>query len=95
MRASGSRLRVAVRVKPGSLLTSVGGRWGDALIIRVTARAAGGAANKAALRAVAEAFGVPRSDVALVTGAASRDKVIEITGPPETLTRRLEELLGS
>jgi uncharacterized protein YggU (UPF0235/DUF167 family) len=47
------------------------------------------------LRAAADAFGVPRSDVALVTGAASRDKVIEITGPPTSMTRRLEDLLGS
>jgi uncharacterized protein YggU (UPF0235/DUF167 family) len=38
---------------------------------------------------------VPRRDVTLVTGATSRDKVIEIAGPPAALARRLGELLGS
>jgi uncharacterized protein YggU (UPF0235/DUF167 family) len=38
---------------------------------------------------------VRRSDVTLVTGVASRDKIIEIAGPPAALTRRLGELLGS
>jgi hypothetical protein len=48
----------------------------------------------AALRAVAGAFGVARSDVTLVTGAASRDKVVDIAGSPATLARRLDELRG-
>jgi hypothetical protein len=78
----GARLRVALRVRPGAARTAAGGRRGDALVVRVTARPAGGAATRAALRAAADAFGVPRSAVTLVTGAASRDKVIEITGPP-------------
>jgi uncharacterized protein YggU (UPF0235/DUF167 family) len=92
--AGGTRLRVAVRVRPGAVRTAAGGRRGDALVVRVTARPAGGAATRAALRAVADAFGVPRPDVTLVTGAASRDKVIEVAGPPAALTRRLGELLG-
>ena len=93
-RAGGSRLRVAVRVRPGAARTAVGGRRGDALVVRVTARPTGGAATLAALRAVAGAFGVARSDVTLVTGAASRDKVVDIAGSPATLARRLDELLG-
>ena len=77
-------LRVAVRVRPGAARTAVGGRHGDALVVHVTARPAGGAATQAVLRAVAEAFGVPRRDVTLVTGAISRDKVIEVAGPAGT-----------
>ncbi len=91
----GSRLRVAVRVTPGSPRAVVGGRRGDALVVRVTARPAGGAATRAALRAAADAFGVPGSHVTLVTGATSRDKLIEIAGPAGPLARRLQELLGS
>jgi uncharacterized protein len=67
----------------------------EALVVCVTARPAGGAATQAALRAVADALGVPRRDVTLVTGATSRDKVIEVAGPPAALARRLGELLGS
>jgi uncharacterized protein YggU (UPF0235/DUF167 family) len=64
----------------------LGGRHGDALVVWVTAESAEGAATQAVLRAAAEAFGVPRRDVTLVTGAISRNKVIEVgacgtTGP--------------
>ena len=83
-----------MRVRPGAARTAVGGRHGDALVVYVTARPAGGAATQAVLRAAAEAFGVPRRDVTLVTGAISRDKVIEIAGPAVPLARRLGELLG-
>ena len=87
-------LRVAVRVRPGAARTAVGGRHADALVVRVTGRPAGVAVTQVVLRAVAEAFGVPRRDVTLVTGATSRDKVIDIAGPPAPLARRLGELLG-
>jgi uncharacterized protein YggU (UPF0235/DUF167 family) len=61
----------------------VGGAYGDALVVRVAARAVDGAATEAALRAVARALGVRRRDVALVTGATSRDKLVEVTGADE------------
>ena len=87
--------RVAVRVRLGVARTTVGGRHGDALVVCVTAQPAGGAATQAVLRAAAEAFGVPRRDVTLVTGATSRDKVIEVAGPSKQLARRLGKLLGT
>jgi hypothetical protein len=87
-------MRVAVRVRPAASRTAVGGRHGDALVVAVTAKPAGGRATEAALRAVAEAFGVSRSSVTLVFGAASRDKVIGIAGPAQWLATRLEALLA-
>ena len=65
-----------MRVRPGVARTAVSGCRGDALVVWVTARPAGGAATQAVLWAVAEAFGVPRQDVKPVTGTTSRDKVI-------------------
>ena len=88
-------MRIHVRVKPGASRTAVGGRYGDALVVTVTARAVDGKATEAALRAVADAFGVPRRDVALVAGATSRDKIIELAGPPGELGSRLNVLLGA
>jgi uncharacterized protein len=88
-------LRVAVHVLPAAARTVVGGRRGDALVVCVTARPAGGAATQAVLRAVGEAFGVPRREVTLVTGATSRDKIVELSGPPVPLARRLAELLDT
>ncbi|MCR6648185.1 MAG: DUF167 domain-containing protein [Cellulomonas sp.] len=71
-------MRVAIRVKPGASRTRVGGAYGDALVVAVSARAVDGAATEAALAAVADAFGVRRRHVDLVTGATSRDKVVEL-----------------
>jgi uncharacterized protein len=88
-------MRVRIRVKPGAARTAVGGRYGDALVVKVTARAVGGQATEAALRAVAAAFAVRRRDVALVTGPASRDKVVDIDGTADDLARRLAALLGA
>jgi uncharacterized protein YggU (UPF0235/DUF167 family) len=74
----------------------VGGRHGDseALIVAVTARAVDGKATEAALRAVADAFSVPRRDVTLVTGATSRDKVVEVDGDAASLAGRRDALLS-
>lgn len=74
-------MRVAIRVKPGASRTRVGGVHGDRLVVAVQARAVEGAATEAALAAVAEACGVRRRAVSLVTGATSRDKVVEVDVP--------------
>jgi uncharacterized protein len=106
--AASLSVRLAIRVKPGSARASVGGRHGagdgyraepgpgrgDALVVAVTARAVDGKATEAALRAVADAFGVRRADVTLVTGATSRDKVVEVDGDPGVLAARRDILLG-
>lgn len=85
---------VSIRVHPGAGKTTVGGSRGDALVVRVTARPVAGQATEAALRAVAKAFGVARSDVRLVSGAASRDKVVRIDGDPDLLMATLAILRG-
>jgi hypothetical protein len=71
-------MRITIRVKPGSARPGVGGEHDGALIVRVSARAVDGKATEAALAAVADSFGVRRSAVRLVSGAASRTKVIDI-----------------
>ena len=91
-------MKVAVRVRPGARADRVGGRWsgprGDALVVTVRARAVEGAANGAVLVAVADAFGLRRGDVELVSGARGRDKVLELCGDDEAIAARLSELLG-
>jgi uncharacterized protein (TIGR00251 family) len=90
-----SGLRFAIRVKPGSSRTAVGGRYGDALVVAVSAPAVDGRATQAALRAVADAFGLRPARVVLVSGATSRTKVIEVLEPSADCALRLRELLGS
>ncbi|NCT89579.1 DUF167 domain-containing protein [Cellulomonas sp. APG4] len=88
-------MRVAIRVRPGASRTAVGGAYGERLVVAVAARAVDGAATEAALRAVADAFGVRRRHVELVAGATSRDKVVEVDLPDDVAAVRVRELRGS
>jgi uncharacterized protein (TIGR00251 family) len=84
-------VRFAVRVRPGARREAVGGRYGDALVVAVTAPAVEGKATDAVRKALARAFGVRRQDVVIVAGERSRDKIVEVPDAEE----RLAELLRS
>ena len=92
-------MRVTVRVRPGASRTRVGGSFGDgverALVVAVSARAVDGAATEATLAAIADAFGVRRREVTLVSGATHRTKIVEIAIDPSRGEARLVDLLGS
>ena len=82
-------MRLTVWVRPGSARAGVGGEHDGALVVRVTARAVDGRATAAALIAIADAFGVRRHAVTLVAGAASRKKIVEVTGADPAVLDRL------
>ena len=82
-------MRLTVWVRPGSARPGVGGEHDGALVVRVTARAVDGRATAAALTAIADAFGVRRNAVTLVAGAASRRKIVEVTGADPAVLDRL------
>lgn len=82
-------MRITVRVRPGSARPGVGGEYDGALVVRVSPRAVDGAATTAALAAIADAFGVSRRAVTLVTGATSRTKIIDVDGADPAVLRRL------
>ena len=82
-------MRLTVWVRPGSARPGVGGERDGALVVRVTARAVDGRATAAALAAIADAFGVRRHAVTLVAGAASRRKIVEVTGADPAVLNRL------
>jgi uncharacterized protein len=89
-------MRVMIRVRPGSARPGVGGQHDGALVVRVQQRAVDGRATEAALAALAAALGVPRRDVTLVTGAASRSKIADVRTADEQATRRaIERLLAA
>jgi uncharacterized protein len=56
------------------------GERGGAVVIRVTAPPVDGKANAALCALVAERAGVPRSQVDVVRGMTSRDKVVRVEG---------------
>jgi uncharacterized protein YggU (UPF0235/DUF167 family) len=85
-------VRITIRVRPGASHPGVGGQHDGALVVRVSARAVGGQATAAALAAVAAAFGVRPREVTLITGAASRTKIVEVPGgDPAVLARLLAQ----
>jgi uncharacterized protein len=89
-------VRIPIRVKPGSSRIRVGGRHGEqALIVAVSAKAVDGAATEAALRALADALGISRRSVVLITGTTSRDKVVGVsTEAPDEVRELVRGLLG-
>jgi uncharacterized protein (TIGR00251 family) len=73
--------RLRLRVVPGaSRNPGIVGRYGDAWKVRVAAPPERGAANRAVVELLAATLGVPTTAVRLVSGPASRDKMVEVAG---------------
>ena len=92
---SEGRILLKVRAAPGSRRDQVTGVHGDALRVAVRAPAERGKANAALVEVLARELGLRRSEVALHSGGASRDKWIRIDAlSREELLRRLRGLLA-
>src|SRR6188508_1058827 len=82
--------RLRLRVAPGASAPGVVGRHADGWKVRVAAAPERGRANDAVLALLAETLALPRSSVTLVSGGASRDKIVELAGiAPDEIERRL------
>jgi uncharacterized protein YggU (UPF0235/DUF167 family) len=81
-------VRITIRVRPGASHPGVGGEH-DGAHARVSAPAVDGQATAAALAAVATAFGVRGQAVTLVTGKASRTKIVDVAGADPAVLDRL------
>jgi uncharacterized protein (TIGR00251 family) len=83
--------RITITVSPGAARTELVGRHGDGWKVRVSAPAEGGRANQALVQLLADALVLPRDRVRIVSGHASRRKLVEITNlEVEEVERRLE-----
>jgi uncharacterized protein (TIGR00251 family) len=74
-------LVLRIHVQPGAKKTEAAGRHGDALKLRLAAPPAEGKANLALIAFLADAFGVPRRRVTLLSGEKSREKRVRIEAP--------------
>jgi len=81
--------RLKLRVSPGARRPGIAGRYGDAWKVRVAEPPEDGRANEAVLRLLAETLDVPRASVALVSGHASRDKIVSLDGLEQAQTELL------
>lgn len=73
-------LRLRVRVAPGARRSEVVGRLGDAWKLRVRAAPERGRANDEVAALLARMLRLPARDVRIVSGHASRDKLVELDG---------------
>jgi len=71
---------VAVKLQPRGRSDELLGFADDVLRARVSAPPVDGKANRALCRLIADRAGVPPSRVAVVRGAKSRDKLVEVQG---------------
>ncbi|MSR33077.1 MAG: DUF167 domain-containing protein [Gemmataceae bacterium] len=86
---------LSVRAQPGARKNAVTGEYNQALNLSVTAAPEDGKANEAITQLLRESLGLKRSQVALVSGATSRDKKFLFTGMGlEELRSRVEALLS-
>lgn len=92
-------VRLAVRLTPKSaadrllgIVTDPAGR--PALKVAVTAPPEDGKANAALEKLLAKTLGLPRTTVSVVSGHASRSKLVHLAGEPPDLLARLSKTIG-
>lgn len=73
-------MKIFVKVKPGAKVEKIDQEDADHFFVWVKEPPVEGRANKAVIAALADYFGVPQSQVRILSGAQSRNKVIEIVG---------------
>jgi uncharacterized protein len=78
-RARADRLGIVDRAADGRLTVTA----------HLAAPPADGRANEALLRLLARAWRLPRRDLAIVAGTASRNKIVRVTGDPQELRGRI------
>lgn len=79
---------LAIHAQPGASRSEFAGLHGDALKVRIQAPAVDGKANDAMQRFLADAFGVSKAQVLMVSGASSRQKrwrIVNVLQIPEQL----------
>lgn len=79
---------LAIHAQPGASRSEFAGLHGDALKVRIQAPAVDGKANAAMQRFLAEAFGVSKAQVLMISGASSRQKrwrIVNVRQIPEQL----------
>jgi len=70
-------VKIRVSVKPNSRTEEVS-HEGDSFIVRVREPAKEGKANQAVIKLLARHFGVPQSQVRIISGLRSKNKIIEV-----------------
>jgi uncharacterized protein len=87
VRGTAGGILIDVRVIPRAARSGVAGTRDGALLVRLNAPPVDGAANVELIQVIADALGVPRRSVTLVSGDRSRQKRVRVTGISEDAAR--------
>jgi len=90
---------LAVKVTPGAAQSRIQGvtadrSGGSVLRIAVTAAPEKGKANKAVIKLLATALGLPKTSLTVISGATDRHKVIGVSGDESALKQHISSWLG-
>ena len=75
-----ARVRLSLKVVPGSSKNAIVGWLGDTLKVRVTAPPERGKANAAVENLIAKALQIPADRVHIVSGEANARKILDVAG---------------
>ena len=70
-------MKVLIKVKPNSKDEGIA-QEGDILTVRVRELPRDGKANQAVIKLLAQHFGIPRSQIKILSGLRSKNKIIEL-----------------
>ncbi|MDP2832627.1 MAG: DUF167 domain-containing protein [Pseudomonadota bacterium] len=95
LRSVDDGVEITVHIQPGAAHSELAGKYGagehgEALKVRISARAVEGAANAALTEFMAQCLGVARREVRIVRGEKSRHKVLWAPVAPELARRQIE-----
>lgn len=71
-------MKISVKVKPGSKKECIERVDDTNFIVHIKAPPVEGKANDALIRALSDYFGVPKSKIVIIRGAAGKYKVVEV-----------------
>lgn len=94
--ATADGVRISVRAKPAARRNKIEGEHAGSLKVSVTAPPEDGKANDAIVRLLAESLGLHRSQVSILQGPRSPNKVVLFQGiGASELAERIARLIGS
>jgi hypothetical protein len=85
---------IAIRIKPRASKTRIRGKMesklGAAVLVEIAAPPVSGKANAELLRFLAKRLEIPQSNLAIISGKTSRDKLVRVSGiSADDIERRL------